>query len=528
MTITLEIVLTRFFQEHPELTTDYEKLPQPLSGIRLLPKNLSTLTKDYLYISDRYDEKTLSKINKEIPVICFIQSPDTVSAVSNVILLYTDLELAEGFNYLQKSFNDFVEWGRQLDFAVFREAPFQEFLSLSETMLPSPILVYDPALKLLAYSKHQESLEDPIFQNAIKNGYLDIESVKYFEQTKSFEQVNLSGMAESEADNFRSHADFIQAININNELAIYCILLFTDDFSRSYIHQLFSILCDAFRNLLEKQHSTFLRDRSVTDYFLMDLLDNPETSREQIKERLYYNDLDYEGNYILLSIHSDVKKKSAEKYFIQYLRNNMINCRIFAYKESIVILYHLPKSDSVSYRDYLSSQLKPVFRDFSNIDIHVYVSKPFSTIGDFSDAYIQAENIQPILSGYMVEKTTPKDAVSDIPVFFFEDYWTIDLIFQNPVKNKTFFYCEPCLLKLLEKDTKKSRQQLRILYEYLNCDRNYTDVANKLDMHRNNVIYHIKNMEERYQLDLNLPSVRLKLLLSFELLIHTGQLMDIG
>ena len=81
MTITLEIVLTRFFQEHPELTTDYEKLPQPLSGIRLLPKNLSTLTKDYLYISDRYDEKTLSKINKEIPVKHPLLDIDTVDLV---------------------------------------------------------------------------------------------------------------------------------------------------------------------------------------------------------------------------------------------------------------------------------------------------------------------------------------------------------------------------------------------------------------------------------------------------------------
>ncbi len=527
MTITLEMILTRFFLDYPELTTRYKKAKQPLLGIRLLPKNSDTLAKDYLYISDCYNETRSCQLSENILIICFSQAPDLVSGLDNITVLHSHMELAEAFNCLQKCFNDFVEWGRQLDFAVFREAPFQEFLSLSETMLPSPILVYDPALKLLAYSKHQESLKDPIFQNAVKNGYLDIESVKYFEQTKTFEQMNISGKAESEADYFRSHADFIQAINVNNELAIYCILLFTDDFSRSYVQQLFSILCDAFRNLLQKQHSTFLRDRSVTDYFLMDLLDNPDTTREQIKERIYFNDLDYEGHYILLSIHSDVKKKSAEKYFIQYLRNNMINCRIFSYKDSIVILYHLPKSDFLSYRDYLVQQLKPVFHDFANNNIQVYVSKPFSTIGDFSDAYIQAENIKPILSGYIIKQNAQRNSAADTPVFFFEDYWTIDLMFQNPVKNKTFFYCEPCLLELLEKNTKKSRQQLRILYEYLNCDRNYTDVANKLDMHRNNVIYHIKNMEERYHLDLDQASTRLKLLLSFELLIHTQQSDDI-
>lgn len=204
-------------------------------------------------------------------------------------------------------------------------------------MLPAPVLVYDPALKLLAYSRNYTSLKDPLFQNAVKNGFLDINAVKYFEQSKTFERMNLSGSAESEADSVRGHADFIQTINIQNELAVYCIMLYLDDLSRSYVHQLFHILCQSFRKLLENQHSTFLRDRSVTDYFLMDLLDNPDTSREQIKERIFYNDLDYEGNFCVLSICSDVRKKSAEKYFIQHLRNNMINCRIFSYKESIVI-----------------------------------------------------------------------------------------------------------------------------------------------------------------------------------------------
>ena len=47
----------------------------------------------------------------------------------------------------------------------------------------------------------------------------------------------------------------------------------------------------------------------------MDLLDNPDTPVEQIKERLYYNDLDYEGNYVLMTIHSDIQKKSSEKIF---------------------------------------------------------------------------------------------------------------------------------------------------------------------------------------------------------------------
>ena len=59
---------------------------------------------------------------------------------------------AEGFNALQNVYAEFIEWGRQLDFAIFRNADFQEFIDISEEMIACPILVYDPALKLLAYS----------------------------------------------------------------------------------------------------------------------------------------------------------------------------------------------------------------------------------------------------------------------------------------------------------------------------------------------------------------------------------------
>lgn len=198
--------------------------------------------------------------------------------------------------------------GRQLDFAIFRNADFQEFIDISEEMIACPILVYDPALKLLAYSRMYPGLDDRIFQTAIANGYLDLETVKYFEKERIFAQMDHTGSAVGEPDNFRMHADFARAINIRNELAVYCILLYTSEYPRSYINELYQIFCNSIEHLLEKQHADFLKNRSVTDYFLMDLLDNPETPPEQIKERIYYNDQDYEGNYIVICLHSDIKQ----------------------------------------------------------------------------------------------------------------------------------------------------------------------------------------------------------------------------
>ena len=127
--------------------------------------------------------------------------------------------------------------------------------------------------------------------------------------------------------------------------------------------------------------------------------------------------------------------------------------------------------------------------------------------GQFASAYQQTENLYHIF-----------DRQNQEIFCFYEDHWLKNLIYSLPQKDKTFSFCDPCVLQMLHSDTKKSRQQLEILYEYLRCDRKLTNVANKLDMHRNNVIYHIKQMEEQWHLNLDDPDVRLKLLISFKVI----------
>lgn len=523
---------------HPSFSTDV--FPQQLNkiknasinGVRLFPKLTKNCNDDYLYVADATIPAELKKLPANIPVICFSQydTPDiALSDYPNVIWIYTSLEFADAFNQLQECYNHFIEWGKQLDFAVFRDASFQELLDITETLIDSPILIYDPALKLLAYSKKYSNLEDKIFQNAIKNGYMELEAFKYFEASKAFEELHASGSSSGEADSYRQHTDFLKAININNELAVYCVLIYTSSFPKTYIYALYQVLCDTIYNLLVKQHSNFKKERSVTDYFLMDLLDNPDTPTEQIKERLYYNDLDYEGNYVLMTIHSDIQKKSSEKYFIQILRNNLINCRIFSYKQNVIILYHLPQSEQMKYKQHIRGHMQPILENSINNNLKVFVSRPFTNIGQFAAAYAQAQSIPAIFETYPTEETlvaVKKEwdisnlatAKSGNGYYFYEDYSLSDLFLKNVAQNPIYNYCVPFLSELVKQDTKKSRQLLEILYEYLKNDRKLTVVAEKLDMHRNNVLYHVQQISENYDVDLEDYETRLKLLLSFELL----------
>lgn len=546
MKITVEMLLTSFYAQvsssirniQPTYTTDVfptqlSKIKDlPLTGIRLFPKSTKNCITNYLYVAEVIHLANLKKLPKTIPVLCLSHSDicaNDRSEHSNIIWINTEMEFADAFNHLQECYNRFVDWGKQLDFAVFKNASFQELLDIAESFLDAPILIYDPALKLLAYTQKYANLEDKIFQHAIKNGYMEWEAFKYFEEAKAFEELHASGSATGNADFYRDHTDFLRAININNELAVYCVLIYTNNYPKTYITALYQVLCDTIYNLLSKQHSTFLKDRSVTDYFLMDLLDNPDTPTDQIKERLSYNDLDYEGSYILLTIHSDILKKSSEKYFIQILRNNLINCRIFSYKQAIVILYHLPKSEQKCYKTWIRQHLQQVLESSANNNLLVFSSRPFTTIGHFAAAYAQAESIPAIYARFTLRdelrSIKKDDPTTDFLLhnsgngfYFYEDYSLADLLFKNNANDPIYNYCAPFLLDLQQQNTKKSRQLLDILYEYLRNDRKLTIAAEKLGMHRNNVLYHIQQLSETYHVDFDDYETRLKLLLGFELL----------
>ena len=546
MNITLEMIMTSFHRKNSpyfdavfpefiahEFPKQLHKVRNiPLSGIHLLPKQTKNCAEGFLYITDKYEPKRFQEISETIPVICFSKTNgitiDT-SDTQHVVLAYIDMDFSAIFNDLQECYREFVDWGKKLDFAVFGDASFQELLDIAETMLDALVLIYDPALKLLAYTKKYENLDNKLFQKVRKNGYMDADMIKRFEAEHVFEELNESNRYLGSADDYREHNDNVRTININNELAVYCVLLYTNKQAPTYTDALYQVLCDTIYHLLSKQHSTFKKDRSVTDYFLMDLLDNPDTPVEQIKERLYYNDLDYEGNYVLMTIHSDIQKKSSEKYFIQILRNNLINCRVFSYKQNVVILYHLPQSELKKYKKQIRQRLQPILENTINNNLLIFSSRPFSNIGQFAAAYAQAESIPAIFETYAVEDTldpVKKEWDSSALItdrsgngyYFYEDYSLSDLFLKNAAQNPIYNYCVPFLLELTKQDTKKSRQLLEILYEYLKNDRKLTIVAEKLDMHRNNVLYHVQQISENYDVDLEDYETRLKLLLSFELL----------
>lgn len=504
MQITINILLELFMKEHKDAALIGLGSRDAVTGIRLLPSDASMCSEKFLYVTD--DPRTLERYSRlPIHLLCFSSE---AAEFPGGICVYTQEDLSVCFNSMMEYLNFFSEWGKRMDFAVFEDDSLQTLIDLSSKVMHAPVLIYNPALKLLAHSKEYDHLQDQIYQTAVKSGYLDKSAILYFEQTGSFQHVNKQGSSEGKSDEFRQHNDFIKALPIEKKDSIYCIMLDVAEMSYEYTKEVFDIFCGYVQRLMEKKNYTFERDRSAADYFLMDLLDNPGLSEDTILERIQLYDLESHADYVLMNLHSSLRTRSNENYYIQMLRSNLINCRIFSYQENIVMLYPIPEEYKSQYREHIKKIMDPLLKELSRSHPALYISRVFSKISLFSMAYRQTEHTAAIA-----------DKTEDI-YYFYEDVLLANLFYKKSHQELLFDYCDSAILDLYHQNTAKSRQSLRILYTYLRNDRKMTDSAMLLNMHRNNVIYHMKQMSEQYHLNLDDPDVRERLLISFHILSY--------
>ena len=512
MNLSIELLAAAFLQTHPEAEVRQPFSGFDISGIRLLPDNASTCVEEFLYVTDGAGLRRKWKVGSEnispsLHIICFLRAGDWLP-LPGVMQIVSDLELAEALNALQNTFSEFADWKRELELSILRTPEPQVLLNLTDPVLHCPVLVYDPALKVLAWSRTlPEGFEDPIFNTAVREGYLDATSFRFLEGNNYISKVKQNAFLDLEADEYQQHALCAGTVSVDREIAAFCVMLYDSGVTRAYAKGIYLIFCSCLKELLELQSTASQRTRGTVDFFLMDLLDNASLSVEQIRDRLTLTGFFFDGSYVVLTLHSSIPQKSLEAYFINYLRLNLYRCQIFAYRQSIVILCPISAQAVNNYRQHLKTVFTPLLAEQQDKHPRLYVSRPFDRIELFPAAYAQAEHTAAL-----------SDEMDGSLFHYYEDWWISDLFAENGTREQLYCYCEPFLMELVKKSTPRAELELKILYEYLYHDRKLTYIAKKLNMHRNNVIYHIHQIEAKYHMDLDDPAFRLKLRISMELL----------
>lgn len=81
--------------------------------------------------------------------------------------------------------------------------------------------------------------------------------------------------------------------------------------------------------------------------------------------------------------------------------------------------------------------------------------------------------------------------------------------------------CDPALLELCHGESRGDRNAVRVLYTYLQNRCSPTETAKVLYMHRNNVSYHIAQLRERWDWDLDAVDMQFRFRMTFRYLMMT-------
>lgn len=407
----------------------------------------------------------------------------------------------------------YMQWENSLDFAVYQGASMQELVDLSENILDNPLMVLDPALKVIAYTKNHMADDDASFSFAIRNGYLSPESVRLFEEDHTFERVYSNAFLSSDVNRARAHSDMIQGIKLNDGSVVYVVLLHNNSESKTYVTQLFKIFSLAIEKAFQNQKNDFHRERYVEDYFLIELLENQELTPDIIHERLQYIKLPFRDCFLFCNIYSDLRTTSSEQYFINTLRNTLPDCHVFSYDGSIAILFLMPHSVVTDYKRYAARRFQPLQETLRIHHAKICISKPFFTINQIYAARQQAKHC------FSLAQRKKNSRLYE----FYENYSIQNLFAGHTSSDPLYDFCDSTLQQIFAEGDEKSIYQMKILESYLKHERKSSAAADELKMHRNNVTYHINQIRETYPWNLNNPTVRLKLRLSFLLLKLMGE-----
>ena len=122
---------------------------------------------------------------------------------------------------------------------------------------------------------------------------------------------------------------------------------------------------------------------------------------------------------------------------------------------------------------------------------------------------------QALAAVHMGELLSPEDVIRS-----YADYYFYDMLYNYRLAAGRSFegIINPGLIRLMENDRKDGSNNIELLEIYLNCDRNITNTAKEMFLHRNSVIYRIGKIESMLGVSLDDPTVKFDLLVSLRCL----------
>ena len=487
------------------------------SGLRSLVNGENELKSDILYIWPESVKSVDLKGSAE--GVCFLMTREQYElnpGIRNVILLRNDCSTTDALNSLLALFNAGSRFTDALQDSIISAGGLEGIFEVAKEFFPDCLIIMtDMAYNIIHATKN--SVDDGYLHSILEQGFYSKKDVDMIASRGYFEdwQRTVKPMRYTADMTVSGKSMLLRSYQRAGFATEFVTCYFLSGSPTEFDYLMFKQLTDCIESVIRTIPRSSAEVTS-DEQLVADLLNAANQNNETLlHDRCMRLGLPYNIYYRVGVIQSNSGNESRAANIAKQLRNycSIRNFGIFKFHTKVIIVFGDWNYYSVKERSSLEDNWRAFTKSLQVTGSKIGISLGFSSMDGFFTAYQQAERAFSSAAGL---------ADADELVYFYSRWYLADILSEY---EKVMDLDSVCVSQLLRLNDGKHNEydNMTVLYEYLRAERNIAITARRLNMHRNGVVYRINKILDQLQLDLDDADMRLRVLISYEILKKEGK-----
>lgn len=413
----------------------------------------------------------------------------------------TDLDLVQIHTRIQQAIVRFEDWETLLDATVYRCTNVQELYKKAEIMLHDPILAWNPAFHMVACANTDlidpENMP-PLMRNFIKGGGwagkdVDIMIKKHDYLTMPVRYMDVRLLS---PPNMMNCYSCVRNFSLSGKIVLTSGAYYLDgekphDGKIELLRAFFSRVL----RYLELNSSTYTGSRKIYERFILSLIEGKLNNEADISDSLCYLNFPYRSSFEVIVVGCNKNAQSMSLGLIRnYCKNYFKHAKFIEYRSHLVGINNRQwdtQSDIDRRREIFSNT-------DTRADFSLGISCVYNCLIDTEKAFNQAKTA--LQYGRLMNRGGQYYTYSDYYIYYVLHQLNGKESSPSASPDAAYIY------KLRESDRNKAGvENERLLRTYILSGRNTSVTAEEMSLHRNSVLYRIKQIETMLGIDLNDP-----------------------
>ena len=488
----------------------------PLAQVRFLDRDASVLCSEVLYVCTA-SQLRLARLEPGGggALLCLEEDgaplePDALPRDIHCFPIRWDgITLCELMNHLLEIFDRFRVWEQQLEEAILVGKDFQALVDLSDGVFKENFfLIWDASYNVVAHSQRAD-IPNKKLRDIIERGFFpkevtdDLAQMGYMKHALTYSRPTFI-----DAPNYMNFPFIVKTFVVAQRIQYTCAFYFMGSSPSQGMMDLVQIFSNSLEKYILRMVNSSHRKVNRIDQCVVDLIENWRKGPEYMEDRAAVLGLEEGRCYCLCTVR--FQEYTEEQALYMRMRMRSICSKVVAtiYKEGLVLIFSSGEQTFLE-KEARAERFQKIMALLPICGGKAAFSSTFSSCADVHTAYWQA-----CVAMQYGEKYRPNE-----DLHFYRDHSIYHMI--ECYSNYLHFPLEKMYFQRLSllMDTKNYKSSnLYLLRTYLINERNISQTAKLLYMHRNSVIYRIARIRDLLDVDLNNPEVRLRLLISFKIL----------